>query len=456
MRLLATLLIALALFNCDRARAATTLLPTGEQCFQQATGPVSSGSVNMFYPGTTNPKTTWQNASQSSANANPIQLDANGCAVIYGVGSYRQQLFSGPVVGGVVSGNLIFDLTTTDTSAYNSTFWAGLSGGTPNAITVVDPGFNATDGTVINFLALATNTASTTLNPSAYGAYPILKNTTAGLVSLVGGEIVQGNAISVVFSSVNAGFILLSPPIQSPTASAAPLCGVTGYTAFNDVGTPNTKLDIAATQAVTVAGNGLNLHRSNVSVVLNFQTNGANGLDTGALAASTIYYTYLIDNGSGAASLASLSSTAPTLPTGYSYFCRTGAVSVDSSSHLYATNTVGNVTYLTVTPASTPFQLTGSTFGTCTTNFVSELISTIPNTAVLAYGVISIATGQTGYVARASGSVGVPNAGSGGITGTVLASFTSELTTAQTIYICSNSASNTFNILGWKDSTNAN
>ena len=39
---------------------------------------------------------------------------------------------------------------TTDTSAYNAVFWAGTNGGTPNVVTVVDPGFNGTDGSVIN------------------------------------------------------------------------------------------------------------------------------------------------------------------------------------------------------------------------------------------------------------------------------------------------------------------
>src|ERR1035441_3463498 len=74
-----------------------------------------------------------------SFNSQPIQLDGNGCATIYGVGSYRQQLYDGPVVGGNTSGTLIFDKLTTDTSAFNSTFWAGLSAGTANVITIVDP-----------------------------------------------------------------------------------------------------------------------------------------------------------------------------------------------------------------------------------------------------------------------------------------------------------------------------
>src|ERR1039458_1660737 len=173
------------MFAAFPAKAATTLLPPGMQCFTDATGAIIAGSVNMFYPATTTAKPTWQDSLQVTLNSQPIQLDGNGCATIYGVGSYRQQLYDGPVVGGNTSGNLIYDKLTTDTSAFNSTFWAALSGGAPNVITLVDPGFNGTDGTIINFTALATNTGSTTINPSGFGAINVVKSTTAGPVSLV-------------------------------------------------------------------------------------------------------------------------------------------------------------------------------------------------------------------------------------------------------------------------------
>src|ERR1700722_14115783 len=190
-------------------RAATTLLPNAEQCFQTGTGPLSSGSVNNFFPTTTNPKTTWQNSTQTTLNTNPIQLDANGCAIIYGVGSYRQQVYTGPVVGGVATGNLVFDLVTTDTSAYNSVFWAGLSGGTPNTITITDTGFNSTSGTIIYFSALNTNTGATTLNPSGAGAIPVLRDTTTGPVALTGGEITATNVVGVIYDATLASFHLV-------------------------------------------------------------------------------------------------------------------------------------------------------------------------------------------------------------------------------------------------------
>src|SRR5690242_4781381 len=124
-------------------QAATTLLPNGEQCFSNANGPLISGSINMFFPATTTPKPTWKDTNQSALNTQPIQLDAAGCAIIYGIGTYRQQVFTGPVVLGVTTGTLVWDQLTTDTSAFNSVFWSGIAGGTPNVITIIDTGFNA-------------------------------------------------------------------------------------------------------------------------------------------------------------------------------------------------------------------------------------------------------------------------------------------------------------------------
>lgn len=71
------------------------------------------------------------------------------------------------------------------------------------------------------------------------------------------------------------------------------------------------------------------------TLTINGAVNGANGLDTGSLAASTWYYIYVIGDSSAfnpAAALVSLSATAPTLPTGYDSFRMIGANVTNSSS----------------------------------------------------------------------------------------------------------------------------
>ena len=205
----------------------------------------------------------------------PIILDANGCAVIYGTGEYRQQLLDS-------LGNLVWDQVTWDTSAYNSVFWAATSAGTANVITVVDAGFNGTDGSVINFNALNTNTGATTLNPSSFGAIPILQLTTGGPVALTAGQITAGNVISVIYRASTNSFYLVNPPIQSASGAQAPLCGASGLKIVNGT-SPGTQINVTANTMVMVTPSGLIINRSGFSQTLTITngnvTSAANGMD---------------------------------------------------------------------------------------------------------------------------------------------------------------------------------
>lgn len=214
------LLLALGLLLglCPPVGAATTLLPNGKQCFTGLAGaPLVAGSINFFIPNTSTPKTTWQDAAQATQNTQPLNLDSNGCAIIYGTGSYRQQVYDGPSA----TGNLIWDQVTTDTSASNAVFWAGLAGGTPNVITITDSGFNGTDGSIIQFVALSTNTTGVTLNPSSFGATVVQKPTSAGPVALTAGDIVAGNTVTVTYSSSGGTFQIVGPITSSSAATTS-------------------------------------------------------------------------------------------------------------------------------------------------------------------------------------------------------------------------------------------
>lgn len=60
------------------------------QFFDGAGVSLALGTVAFYVPATTTPKDTWQDSNGTSLNTNPVQLDANGCAIIFGSGSYRQ------------------------------------------------------------------------------------------------------------------------------------------------------------------------------------------------------------------------------------------------------------------------------------------------------------------------------------------------------------------------------
>ena len=458
--------------------AATTLLPNGQQCFANSSGALTTGSVYMYYPATTTFKQSWQDANQSSLHSQPILLDSNGCATIYGVGSYRQVVYTGVNS----STTLFFDKTTTDTSAFNSVFWAGLSSGSPNTVTITYTGFTATDGTAINFIALSTNTGAVTLNPSGFGAISVVKDTTAGPIALTGGEINAGNLISVVYYTTDNSFHLVNTVIASASGATAPLCGTSGLVITNNTSTPNTIITVTAAQSLMQTTAGLVINRSSVSININLSTgtvtSTANGMDGEAVGTSQWLYLWLIDNGSAAAGLAGTSSTAPTMPSGYTYKCRIGTVYIDSSGNLmrfrqsgqiYAWTTVAGVTNNTLLR----YTNTGA-FGTscnATTNpitytLLSNLSSLIAPTATdvqFAYGngynnaansIVCITPSASDY--GGATSVNQPPLWGGSSTSVGAASGWLKLLTAQTAYGSSSAAGGFIAVLAYRDAVNAN
>ena len=258
---------------------------------------LAGGTVAFYIPNTLSFKQTWFNADQATLhqNTNPVQLDANGCAIIYGTGSYRQILQDS-------LGNTIWDQITTDTSANNNTFWAGLAGGTPNAITVTDAGFNATDGSVIQFIPLNTNTGATTLTPSGNNVtYSIVKDTATGAVALTGGEIVENspsNVVSVVFSATQNNFHILN--LVQAAANATPSVTPQGYLNLlgRASGGPIQSGDVTAATTVyytPYAGNQIPIWNGSSFSILNFAELTL-ALNSSVELASTIYDVCVFNN----------------------------------------------------------------------------------------------------------------------------------------------------------------
>lgn len=190
-----------------------TLLPFPELQFFDNNGlPLAGGTINTYVPGTTTPKQTWQDANASILNTNPIVLDAAGRCIVYGTGSYR-------FIVKDALGNQIYDKITTDTSSPVVSN-GGTSGGSANAQTVTAANFNSTDGQIIIFKAGFTNTSALSVNPNVSGPINVLKDTTSGPVSLVGGEVTQNNEVAVVYDAGAGAFHILNPaplPIKVTT-----------------------------------------------------------------------------------------------------------------------------------------------------------------------------------------------------------------------------------------------
>ncbi|WP_414884607.1 hypothetical protein [Pseudomonas sp. IT-P171] len=97
----------------------------------------------------------------------------------------------------------------------------------------------------------------------------------------------------------------------------------------------NASISVSADEIVVASSANLYATLRGVAVAINSAASGANGLDTGSLAASTWYSTWIIWNGTTVSGLISLSATAPTLPSGYTHRARTGWIRTDGTANKY-------------------------------------------------------------------------------------------------------------------------
>lgn len=164
-----------------------------------------------------------------------------------------------------------------------------------------------------------------------------------------------------------------------------------------------------------------------VSETIEITTSGASGLDTGAEAANTIYYLWIIRKSSDGTvnGLMSLSSTAPTMPAGYDQKALVSAVGNNNSSNFIsftqtgrrycftawatiASGTVAAWTAVDLTPANlttnagfVPSGLSNFCFGTIASTAADVILSnnnTVATSTTLAPNkyILDFATGQVG------------------------------------------------------------
>lgn len=154
--------------------------------------------------------------------------------------------------------------------------------------------------------------------------------------------------------------------IGSTTSSVIPNY-IFGLGLSNDIGIPNTKVDVATGGASDSTGSALLVITSSKTV--DFTLNGAGGLDTGAIAASTWYAILVIGGPSGTAVMATKetagSAVSPTMPSGYTLYRYIGSVLTDGSSHIRS------------------FVQKGQRFYWAATEFIDISLSSIPATPTL-------------------------------------------------------------------------
>lgn len=225
---------------------------------------------------------------------------------------------------------------------------SSVAGGTSDAlIGSYNPGItslpSAGNGVLTLYLrAASANTTTTptfTPNSGVITAKTIVKGAGSALAAgdIAGG----GHWIELQYDATLDKWVLLNPATGVATTQAV-IQG--GYKALKiaSLGV-NSYNSVITADAVALRNTaGQSYLAANVNVTGNINATGANGLDIGTLAASTWYYVHLIynPNTTTVAALFSLSATAPTLPGGYTFFARVGAVRTDSSASKYLLQTL--------------------------------------------------------------------------------------------------------------------
>lgn len=148
----------------------------------------------------------------------------------------------------------------------------------------------------------------------------------------------------------------------------------------NNATTPNTKLDVAVGSILNSSKEfQINL---DTAVTIDATTNGLNGLDTGSLAASTLYYVFVISDPQAyniPGAMISASST-PLMPYGYSAYALIGYVVTDGSSHFLKGYWTDDKSSLRTFMYDAP-QATAVTAGTATSYTAVTLSPWVPAVA---------------------------------------------------------------------------
>lgn len=329
-------------------------------------------------------------------------------------------------------------------------FVSGASGWTfdGTSTSVFRLGFGAVSGTPTSYLNVNSNG-----NVSIGSTGSTYKLEVAGTIySSSGGIRFPDNttqtsaAVATVQASVKGSFSKLA-------ASA------TGTSASISVSADELVLETSGNAYVTVRS---------VSLTINSAASGANGLDTGTLAASTWYYVYVINNGTTTAGLISASLSSPTLPSGYTYIARVGAIRTDSTANKYplAFKQSGRRVQYALTSASnmtaypTLASGTGGTWSVLTiTAWAATSVSTfVPPTATVInlFGILTDQLTNSLYFAAAPNNVvtdvyQAPLHNVGNQYNQAKSLYASFVLESTNIYWASNGAGALIRCTGWED-----
>lgn len=277
-------------------------------------------------------------------------------------------------------------------------------------------GFNAA-GTALMLYDTSTDSGDASLadllSSSGFGTIIYPQEVQVGSTGI---RVISGTGTPEASVTANVGSIYLRTDGSTGTSVYRKESGSgnTGWTADNAITEANTvkgsndgmivkwasqtTVDIDANEIILADSNNIPYRTTSVNLTADTTGSGANGLDTGAIANSTQYYLWVIYNGSTTASLISLSKTAPTMPSGYTYKALVG---------FFYNNTAGQIKHV--------LTYNGKTFES-TAPFLGSNIASTSTGATVATSEGSLITGldmgtmtlgdKIGYMFTISGTKG--------------------------------------------------
>ncbi|NVZ74050.1 tail fiber protein [Pseudomonas gingeri] len=228
----------------------------------------------------------------------------------------------------------------------------------------------------------------------------------------------------------------------------------------------NSMVSISADQLVV--GNEVSFKTLGAfTITVNTAVTGLNGLDTGALIASTWYSLWVIWNGSEYAGLISLSATAPQLPAGYTHKARVGWIQTDATNK-YPLGFVQfgrKVRYRVATGSNVPAlrQMASGAQGAPTTPTwvaVSTAQFVPPTASMIAVSLYAVGASVQAIFApnqsygAVSNAANLPaiNINSGTSNSNANSYFSEVALESSNVFYASNASISSLSVIGWEDS----
>ena len=237
-------------------------LANGKQQFIDGNGnPLAGGSVAFYLPGTLTPTNTWKDPALTTLNANPVVLDANGMASIWGADGTQYRQVVQDALGNTIWDEVVGLATLASAlSVQEASYTNASDSGAVNAyaISLTPPAPALTPGMIVAIdNIVASNTGASTLNVNGLGALPIQL---PGGVALSGGEMVATYGALLRLNHGGTAWTLLastganvgSTPASGDSSTKLPTTAFLGTVGIHRFATKSANYAVVAADAGTM------------------------------------------------------------------------------------------------------------------------------------------------------------------------------------------------------------